>query len=489
MARFCYVLEDSHFWRNCETQELVPYSRHQDPCFSEHFDGGDSDDPFPYPAVQEVMRTPKGGDLNWKIDLAWWNFCRELNLLYGGGEEAWYAFRHVWGGIINSAPNPEYKPDSHVPDPPDNGWPIIEGVTTSGNYHEVVGYKNGSYALKAFNYYAGPPDLSKINPKTARHLFVHFRGISNKGVLGNAPDGEFTWVPLVVKNSQDRAQDYVYVQEEKLRLDVSLPEDDNPMSELPLIRDYSKYQFPIDFGIAKTNGVRLVAMRAAISYAYKDPNFSQFWKDAEPHFPQRRTSYHVLYPGEDVTKQADNWYEAHPENDVVPRVIDMELEHDVPHEAIGEACWAMSNIVLARDGIRPLIYSRRLLIDLWLAGWTQAMLDAHWYWLAQYWLSGEEHGYATGEDLPTLPKRVGRERILLHQTTDTKPGFPGEVGSLAVDWNRWQPADDLDIFIPREFGGSVPEPPDPEPDIQEIINLALANAQMASHQAIEELKA
>lgn len=237
------------------------------------------------------------------------------------------------------------------------------------------------------------------------------------------------------------------------------------MSELtgtdrPLWRDYSRHQGKIDFTVAQNNGVLGMATRATISWGYKDPKFAYNYEKAG-YSGMYRTSYHVLYPGEDVIRQLDNWYEAHPEIDVIPRVIDLELEHSVSPAQIAHQVAQMSDIINQRDGVNPIIYSRKNLIDAWLATWDTGLLNDHYFWLAQYLTdSTKEH-----QGPPALPNNLSPENVVLHQTNDRIAGFPGEVESASVDWDRWEwgNEDYMHKMIQELWGGQDPPPP-PLPD-------------------------
>lgn len=242
-------------------------------------------------------------------------------------------------------------------------------------------------------------------------------------------------------------------------LNLALSSFEDPEGLLrPLWRDYSRWQGKIAFDIAAANGVLGYAARSTISWGYQDPWFPRNWAEGKP-LGMYRTSYHVLYPGESVIAQADNWYKVHPEIDLIPRVIDFELGHDIPYPKIAEALWNLSNVVLARDGVRPIIYTRYLLVNSWLASWSTEMLNEHYWWFAQFlWDRTREH---PGE--PTLPERVTEDRVILHQTADKKVGFSGEVESGSVDWDRWEigNASEMHEWIDGVWGDGVVDPPDP----------------------------
>lgn len=232
--------------------------------------------------------------------------------------------------------------------------------------------------------------------------------------------------------------------------------------ERPLWRDYSKYQGQVNFEVARNVGVLGMAARAAISWGYTDPWFQRNWDESQK-VGIYRTSYHVLYPSESVARQAENWFRVHPKIDVIPRVIDLELGQNQLWSTIGNKTWEMAQRVADHDGVLPIIYSRYRLIDQWLGGWSEDRLNSFFYWLAQYsWAGYREHAGP-----PTLPKRVKRERVILHQTSDHKLAPAGEVASKAVDWDRWEIGNEAEMhqLIAALWGGSTqPTPPPPPPN-------------------------
>lgn len=239
----------------------------------------------------------------------------------------------------------------------------------------------------------------------------------------------------------------------------------------PLWRDYSRYQGVVNADVAVANGVLGMAHRATISTAYRDPFFAQNYASFG-RVEKYRTSYHVVYPDQPVNAQLANWYAVHPELDhaaPIPRVIDLELHRNQPAAKIASVVWAMSEIILTRDGLRPIIYSRKNLVDKWLVGWTDNMLNDHYWWLAQYLFAG----YLEHPGEPDLPNRVNRNRVILHQTSDHKLAPPGEVASKAVDWDRWEIGNEAQMhqWITEKWGGGA-LPPTPEPEPDEIVPVA-----------------
>ena len=248
---------------------------------------------------------------------------------------------------------------------------------------------------------------------------------------------------------------------------------EDPMGLLrPLWRDYSIYQGFVNHEVAAAEGVLGMVARATISWGYQDAQFKNNYIGAGL-VGMYRSSYHVIYPGQPVMRQLDNWYGVHPEIDIIPRVLDLELEHDQTPTRIADVTWHMSEIILARDGQRPIIYSRYLLLDKWLKSWTDMMLNSHYWWLAQYlWDRTREH-----PGPPTLPNRITEDRIILHQTADKKPPYKGEVQSRTVDWDRWEIGGELNMnqWIENHWGGQV-TPPKPRIDWYTDID-ALARSQ------------
>lgn len=224
----------------------------------------------------------------------------------------------------------------------------------------------------------------------------------------------------------------------------------------PLWRDYSYWNCPINVSVVPD--LYGMHVRSGIGRYYDDPQFQHMWTQAKIN-NKYVGSYHVLRPDQDVIPQVDLWYQVNPTLDrCVPRAIDLERQDGQPYGVIADKTWQMSEIVKARDGVRPLMYSRYMLVDLWLASWTADMLNDHWWWLAQYPTdrTREHPGPAY------LPQKVLRDRVFLHQTCDKKPDYPGECeGSMSVDWDRIETcgSSEVDAWIAQNFGSEPPPPP------------------------------
>ena len=236
----------------------------------------------------------------------------------------------------------------------------------------------------------------------------------------------------------------------------------------PLWRDVSKHNGKVDYAVMFANGVQGVFARAGISWGYQDQWFPANWLGAGDH-ELWRSSYHVIYLAEKITPQADNWYRSHPEIETIPRVIDMEVDQGVHPYTCAEQMWKMSEIILARDGVRPIIYSRVNLINPWLQDWSADELNAHYYFLAQYtWDRVREH-----PGPPDIPIMVRTDRVLWQQTADKKAPFPGEMQSYSADYGRWLRGDiaQQNRFIADQWGGMIipPVPPIPADPISAVL--------------------
>ena len=233
----------------------------------------------------------------------------------------------------------------------------------------------------------------------------------------------------------------------------------------PLWRDYSRWQEMVNFNKAKEINVQGMAARAGISWGYQDAWFPRNWEESK-RIDIYRTSYHILYPEEDVIRQADNWYRVHPRIDIIPRIIDLEVSHNQPYKKIADTAWRMSEVVKSRDGVRPWIYSRYMLVNLWLASWTAEMLNEHKWWLAQYLNDRSiEH-----PGPPTVPSRIKPENIILHQTADKKLSYGETLGT--VDYNRWCIGNIINMhdYIDKEYVKKNPSISPPSLPNQEYQN-------------------
>lgn len=146
--------------------------------------------------------TYKYGD-PWRINKAWLDFVYQTNE-YMGTLAGFKEGLQVWSGYINSAPNLAYKPGSYVQYPNPDPYPRIEQVITALNPIKVKERLANAVVFEIFNYYALPPDVNKVNPRTHRWLFDEFHSIDRNLNIGLAPKGFQFWIPRVARNGYAR---------------------------------------------------------------------------------------------------------------------------------------------------------------------------------------------------------------------------------------------------------------------------------------------
>jgi hypothetical protein len=219
--------------------------------------------------------------------------------------------------------------------------------------------------------------------------------------------------------------------------------------------------------------IQFLGARASISFGYQDVTFvrnkSECLARGIPFM-----GYHVIYPKQTAISQMDNFYRVAGN---ARKVLDFELAGDggadtspAPPSQQATILDACSNICLMRDGIRPIIYSRRLLMNVWLVGWTVAMLNQHYYWLAQYLddTAVEDPGPLT------LPNRILRGSVIIHQTSDHKSNVGmGVPVKKATDTDRW-----VGVMSIAQFFGAIPPPPVEPTDAQKVAKLWSAHPEI-----------
>ncbi|MBG0785568.1 MAG: hypothetical protein H0S79_10745 [Anaerolineaceae bacterium] len=212
-----------------------------------------------------------------------------------------------------------------------------------------------------------------------------------------------------------------------------------------------KQQVDFDVIAAHDPEVVFIAMRAGISWGYQDPWFATYFEEAK-RIGRARLAYHVLYPGESPQAQMDNLFRILGEADLArtPLVLDLELDHGQTASRITATTAAACEIIRARTGRKPVLYSR--------AGWVNQFLrladlpPVHW-WLAQYrWprpypLTTPEYPCP-----PALPEGVAS--WLVHQTASRGASI-GAKAAHFMDYNRWNGSrEDVLAYV----GESLAEP-------------------------------
>jgi len=208
--------------------------------------------------------------------------------------------------------------------------------------------------------------------------------------------------------------------------------------------------------------VRFVGIRKAISWGYQDPFFNYHWEQAktlhelrsEETAPVGRVAYHVLYPGEDIQNQADNWFRDLKADWTHDRLcIDAELDHGQSSNRITYAINTMGEICQGRTGLLPILYTRYY----WLQTYAipKALLEFD-HWLAQYRLAYDFPAFTPEREPPPNPT-FGN--WLITQTGDKGDAdMFGVYGKHYIDRDRWNGgAEKVSEYF--NFTSITPQPP------------------------------
>ncbi len=196
--------------------------------------------------------------------------------------------------------------------------------------------------------------------------------------------------------------------------------------------------------------VDFIAIRAGVSWGYRDPMFRNFYEQAQA-ANACVLPYHVLYPGEPALKQVNSFLKILDgiNLDQVRLVLDVELEHGQTRAVITNTLLTSLELLRQETGRFPIVYSRAMWVD---ANLRVAELPRVDWWLAQYNFRRPFPQYTPEYPCPPrLPKGV--DGWLIHQTTERGPAIGG-VGSY-MDYDRWNgtPADVLAYFGRTEASG------------------------------------
>lgn len=180
---------------------------------------------------------------------------------------------------------------------------------------------------------------------------------------------------------------------------------------------------------------KYIAIRAGISWGYKDDKFDIAWHEMRNH---NRMAYHVLYPGEDGRRQMD-WFLSIVKPAGKDRlVMDLELDHGYSKSRITDTVLTCLEYLKTKTGKYPVIYSR--------AYWVNDYLEVHRlpptieWWLANYRTANPSPQFTPELDPPPMLPR-GVTNWLIHQTADKQPGSKFGVASYYVDTDRWNGSD------------------------------------------------
>jgi len=219
------------------------------------------------------------------------------------------------------------------------------------------------------------------------------------------------------------------------------------MAERAFGIDVSRYQGQMNWDVVAAHRPKVVfaGIRATVSWGYRDSWFTRNWAEAK-RVGILRMAYHVVYPGENPQRQIDNFL-GMVGNDTgeLPLVLDCELDHGQSARTIANNILAQAQLIEARTGRKPILYSRKIWTDVYMAGAT--WLNQYDWWLAIYLNTADEH-----PGPPPLPKGV--TKWLIHQTTSH--GAPIGVESRQMDYDRWN-WDEQAVY--RYAGVNPPPPP------------------------------
>ena len=226
--------------------------------------------------------------------------------------------------------------------------------------------------------------------------------------------------------------------------------------ERPFGIDISKYQYSSD-GKQKPDFDKInstctfVAVRAGISWGYTDPWFAYSWE----RLIVPRLAYHVVYPGEDASRQMSHFLNiVHPtEHDRL--VLDLELDHGYSTARITQTVRDCMERILDNTGRYPIIYSR--------ASWINQFVDVSMlpsvtlWWLAHY-LTRLPYPQYTPEKTPPPALPNGVNSWFMHQTGERGNGGAVGVVSHYVDTNRFN---GTQAELLAYFGLDEETPPEP----------------------------
>lgn len=224
-----------------------------------------------------------------------------------------------------------------------------------------------------------------------------------------------------------------------------------------------------EVALHKEPTVTFVICRAGISWGYQDDLFPFNWKgiasinairaqNGFEAYPIGRGAYHVLYPGEDPIRQADNLIgivEVDADWDHDRLVLDLELDHEQDKRRITECAKRFAYKCHERTGRYPILYSRTS----WLEAHTHPQeLTFMELWGAQYRYPLPFQTYTPEHEPPLDPLPTGFQSWLIKQTAER--GKPiGSPVKKVMDYNRWNGGPEI---VAKYFGhDAVVEPPEP----------------------------
>jgi GH25 family lysozyme M1 (1,4-beta-N-acetylmuramidase) len=203
--------------------------------------------------------------------------------------------------------------------------------------------------------------------------------------------------------------------------------------------------------------VVFVGIRAAMSGSYVDTRFEYNWSQAKS-YGFVRTGYHVLYPDQPIQKQVDKIASVLGDDiGELPVTADIELIRGRTPAQMAEAVALYTERLKAEFGRNPIIYSRaNIFADSSIDDWfVRKHGNEFWWWLAEYpYKGGVEATW-----FPTLPPYVNKERVIMHQTSDSMTGIGTASYKNNMDYDRWM--QDPALLAKIASGATIPGTPPP----------------------------
>ncbi|NMB87002.1 MAG: glycoside hydrolase family 25 protein, partial [Chloroflexi bacterium] len=129
--------------------------------------------------------------------------------------------------------------------------------------------------------------------------------------------------------------------------------------------DVSRYQGKTNWDVVKAHSPKVVfaGIRATVSWGYRDSWFAHNWEEAR-RVGILRMAYHVVYPAENPNRQVDNFLATvGTDFGELPLVLDVELDQGQSARNIANNVLTHAQLIEARTGRRPIIYSRASWVD------------------------------------------------------------------------------------------------------------------------------
>lgn len=224
---------------------------------------------------------------------------------------------------------------------------------------------------------------------------------------------------------------------------------------LPFGIDVSAAQGKMDFNKVASNAekVQFVAARTGISWGYTDKWFQFNWAEMK-RIGVYRVAYHVIYFGEDATRQMDNMFRAIGSADwrFDRLCLDLEVDGGFSKSTITATARKCMEIATQRTGLRVINYSR--------ASWINQFLDVRALPGCDWWLAGYRTPLPAplytfeATPPPILPLNVANWTF--HQTSSRSKAIGAE--SYFMDYDRFNGSD---LALATYFGNPQNEPPTP----------------------------